>query len=74
MQEFGNVYPQLASPIYPQLARPALKVTQVLQVVTLGKPLGQIWQWGIVQYATLNENSPRKMQGKNYPQFWITRI
>ena len=46
MQEFGNFYPQLASPIYPQLARPALKVAQVLQVVALGKPVGHIWHWG----------------------------
>ena len=53
MQEFGNFYPQLASPVYPQLARPALKVAQVLQVVTLGKPLGHIWHWGFVQDSTL---------------------
>ena len=56
MQEFGNFYPQLASPVHPQLARPALKVAQVLQVVTLGKPFGHIWHWGFVQDAIMNEN------------------
>ena len=56
MQEFGNFYPQLASPIYLQLARPALKLAQVLQVVALGKPVGHIWHWGFVQDATMIEN------------------
>ena len=56
MQEFGNFYPQLASPVHPQLARPALKVAQVLPAVTPGKPLGHTWHWGFVQDATTIEN------------------